>query len=115
MHLVSGGQACLTARCSQPTTGCLLLQQNTFQIGTALCRWGKKGASSLVERDSLTAAHLQADTPLCPSASAGQGGSELVIHCDVPEEVSHGFTIVDSPNRLRKNQADVHSLYLGTL
>lgn len=49
------------------------------------------------------------------SASAGQGSSKLVIHCDVPEEVSHGLAIMDSPNCLRKNQADIHSLYLGTL
>lgn len=75
---------------------------------------GREG-SQQPGRDSLTAAHLQADTPLCLSASAGQGSSELVIHCDVPEEVSHRLSIVDSPNRLRKNQADVHSLYLGTL
>lgn len=74
---------------------------------------GRKGLSSLV--DSLTAAHLQADTLLCMSSSAGQGSSELVIHRDVPEKVRHGLAVMDSSNRLRKNQADVHSLYLGTL
>lgn len=58
---------------------------------------------------------LQADTLLCVLSSTGQGSSELVIHRDVPEKVRHGLAIVDSSNCLRKNQADVHSLYLGTL
>lgn len=40
---------------------------------------------------------------------------ELVVHCDVPEEVRHGLPVVDSPDCFRKNQTDVHSLYLGTL
>lgn len=66
-------------------------------------------------RDSLMAAHLQADLLLCISSSAGQGNSKLVIHRDVPEEVRHGLAIVDPPNCLGKNQADVHRLYLGTL
>lgn len=70
-------------------------------------------SSSQPCRDFLTTAHFQADTLMW--RVQGQGSSKLVIHCDVPEEVSHGLAIVDSPNCLRKNQADVHSLYLGTL
>lgn len=55
------------------------------------------------------------DALLCVLSSAGRGSSELVIHRDVPEKVRHGLAVVDSSNCLRKNQADVHSLYLGTL
>lgn len=40
---------------------------------------------------------------------------KLVVHRDVPEEVRHGLPVVDSPDCFRKNQTDVHSLYLGTL
>lgn len=40
---------------------------------------------------------------------------ELVIHSDVSEKVRHGLSVVDSPNRFRKNQTDIHGLYLGTL
>lgn len=63
-------------------------------------------------RDLLTAAYFQADTLL---QTQNQGSSMLVVDCDVPEEVSHGLAIMDSPNCLRKNQADVHGLYLGAL
>jgi hypothetical protein len=50
-----------------------------------------------------------------PLEFQGQGNHELVIHRDVSEKVSHGLSIVDSPNCFRKNQTDIHSLYLGTL
>lgn len=43
------------------------------------------------------------------------GGASSVIHCDVPEEIRHGFPVVDPPNRFRQNQADVHRLDFRTL
>lgn len=39
----------------------------------------------------------------------------LVINCDVAKEIGHGFAVVDSSDGFRKNQTDIHSLYLGAL
>lgn len=51
-----------------------------------------------------------------PSGGPGSRPSwKLVIHSDVSEKVGHGLSVVDSPNGFRKNQTDIHSLYLGTL
>lgn len=42
-------------------------------------------------------------------------GTSSVIHCDVPEEIRHGLSVVDPPNRFRQNQADVDRLDFRTL
>lgn len=59
------------------------------------------------------------DGPAFHTFSLGVPGprqpGKLVVHCDVSEKVRHGLPVVDSPNRFRKNQTDVHSLNLGTL
>lgn len=39
----------------------------------------------------------------------------LIIHGNIAEEVSHRLPIVDATDSFRKDQADIHSLYLGTL
>lgn len=39
----------------------------------------------------------------------------LIIHSNIAEEVSHRLPIVDSADSFRQDQADIHSLYLGTL
>lgn len=43
------------------------------------------------------------------------GRSGLVIDSDVAEEIGHGLAVVDSPDGLREDQTDIHSLYLGAL
>lgn len=42
-------------------------------------------------------------------------GAALVINSDVAEQIGHGLAVVDPPDGLRENQADIHSLYLGAL
>lgn len=41
--------------------------------------------------------------------------SGLVINSDVAKEIGHGLAVVDSSDGFRKNQTDIHSLYLGAL
>lgn len=66
--------------------------------------------SSFLDKDTLYTGRVH-----FPLDLQGQANQELVIHGDVSEKVSHGLAVVDSPNCFRKNQADIHSLYLGTL
>lgn len=38
-----------------------------------------------------------------------------VVHADVPEQVGHGFSVVDAADGLRQDHADVHRFDLWTL
>lgn len=38
-----------------------------------------------------------------------------VIHRNVAEQIGHGFPVVDAPDRLGQDHADVHSFDLRTL
>lgn len=38
-----------------------------------------------------------------------------VIHCDVAEQIGHGLSVVDAPDGLGQDHADVHGFDFGTL